>query len=337
MLFTNVLDSSTDYPEYPLRDAFNNLYNYLIKDEDNKICFLTGFRYTGKTVLLLQCAQKLNRPVLYMACFLADTRKDIISILSRRYFQGYRYFVVERINLSEDRDDIIDDLYDWVEDKDVKIIITADFIDRPVLNISLSFLSFKEYKRIFNTDFKSYLKYGGNMNSDTFKSKKSADSFIDASIIYPLERILKPRDYSVRNKAREIIDYYIFNNNGYENCYIKDYLKRCGLLKTCWSYSLKGISEYEYLLYPGLYYVYGETDLTKITHNVLLAELDNRGYKVSSCIIDKYVYAVIEDDTSISAISSDDNAPLPDKSIEQIYQKKLVKYVDGLDKFYEAI
>lgn len=336
-MFTQVLDKSIDYPDYPLREAFDALYDYLIKDEENKICFLTGFRSTGKTVLLLQCAQKLNRPVLYMACSLADTRKDIISILSRRYFQGYRYFVVERINLSEDRDDSIDGLYDWVKDKDVKIVITADFIDRPVLNISMSFLSFKEYRRIFNADFKSYLMYGGNMNLDTFKSKEDTDSFIDASIIYPLERILKPRDYSVRNKVREIIDYYIHNNHGYEDCYIKDCLKRCGLLKAVRSYSLKGISEYEYLLYPGLYYVYGETDLMKIAHNVLLAELDNRGYKVSRCIIDKYVYVVIEDDTSISAISSDENVPLPDKLIEQIYQKKLVKYINGLDKFYEAI
>lgn len=337
MLFTQVLDKSIKYPDYPLRDVFNVLYDYLIKDEDNKICFLTGFRSTGKTVLLLQCAQKLNRPVLYMACSLGDTGKDIMVILNRRYYQGYRYFIVERINLSEDKDDSIDDLYDWVKDKDVKIIITADFIDRPVLNISMSFLSFKEYQRIFNADFKSYLMYGGNMNLDTFKTKEDADRFIDTSIIYPLERILKPRDYSVRNKMREIIDYYIFNNNCYEDCYIKDHLKKCGLLKAVRSYSLKGISEYEYLLYPGLYYVYGETDLTKITHNVLLAELDNRGYKVSRCIIDKYVYAVIEDDTSISAISSDDNVPLSDKLIEQFYQKKLVKYINGLDKFYEEI
>lgn len=333
------------YSTFLERKEVDILYRFFTDDKENKVFFLTGLRKSGKTAMIYHCAYRLENGLIYCSCNDDTQVVNIFAKLNNRYNQGYRLFVVERIDLIDDYNDCVDKLVEWTADKEVKLLLTGMYLENRKPDLDVSYLPFNDYYRIYQESFRNYMMAGGTMSCGLFTRRNSTDNYIRYCFILWIQKELKSEDDGIGEKVREIFSYYVKNDNGYEDCFIKDCLKKLRILKAIKTFDEKGnSSDFEYLLYPGIYGSYCEKNLFRIASNIICAELDYKDYKVSRCILDNCVYIVAEDEYAIKALSADGKNILPDRRIEEIYQKKLVKYVPlgnnpdrFMDRFYSEI
>lgn len=181
-----------DYSEYNRRDQFNDLYTGA--KQSSKIVALYGLRRTGKTVLLIQLAQKLiseGNDVCYILVSKNAKALDLFNLLDK-IRNKYDYIIIDEITYLEGFVCWANQLEMYNNTK-TRIIIAGtqsfalymaknDILLDRVEFIDTTYISFKEYNRLFkNTNLIDYIQNGGVLNRSYLS--KELKTYIDSSII----------------------------------------------------------------------------------------------------------------------------------------------------------
>lgn len=181
-----------NYSEYSRRDQFDKLYTSA--KQSSKIVALYGLRRTGKTVLLIQLAQKLiseGNDVCYILVSKNAKALDLFNLLDK-IRNKYDYIIIDEITYLEGFVCWANQL-EMYNNTETKVIMagTQSFaffmakndilLDRIEL-IDTTYISFKEYSRLFkNTSLIEYIQNGGVLNRSYLS--KELKTYIDSSIV----------------------------------------------------------------------------------------------------------------------------------------------------------
>ncbi len=183
---------------YEKRDQFKEIINWLNTDTRGRILGLYGLRRTGKTVLLLQVCKYL----------MAKGLRVVYGELNSNINQVNFFNTIESLSTSHKYDVIIVDeitsidglltcgnqLSDICSGFGQKIIVTGtqslmlDIAENDILYdridfIDTTYLSYKEYERLFKSDIMSYIKWGGILSSSKLINDKGRWNYIRTAIV----------------------------------------------------------------------------------------------------------------------------------------------------------
>lgn len=181
-----------NYSKYNKRNQFDSLYRSV--KQSSKIVALYGLRRTGKTVLLIQLAQKLiseGNNICYILISKGAEARDLFNTLDK-IKSKYDYIIIDEITY-------LDGFVCWANqlemynNSETKLVIAGtqsfalymsknDILLDRIDFIDTTYISFKEYNRLFNgTTLTDYIQNGGVLNRSYLS--KELKTYIDSSII----------------------------------------------------------------------------------------------------------------------------------------------------------
>lgn len=181
------------------RDCFKSIWNYLIGENNNKICAIYGLRRTGKTVLMYQCIEKLSteqkNKTLLISCSKGSSFYDLLEIIENAVNDDYRYFFIDEITYADYFQQVGEVLANrFVALDDVRIVVAGTdslglFLpthnlqyDRTLL-VHTTYISFAEYSRLLGqTSFDEFMANGSVLSSDIFSDYEKTHEYINTSI-----------------------------------------------------------------------------------------------------------------------------------------------------------
>lgn len=196
---------------YPIkRDCFEQIQNYLMDNKhQSKICAVYGLRRTGKTTLLKQGLDILDKNQkehsLFIECFQNKTDfVELINFIKLKAQENYKYFFIDEITYAEDFQRMANVLSDiFVDINGLKIIITGtdslglslpkhDILYDRVEYVNTTYTSFAEYSKITGINsIDEFIKRGSTLNPDIFKTHKETKDFIETAIVNNIINSLK--------------------------------------------------------------------------------------------------------------------------------------------------
>ncbi len=204
--------------DYKKRYCFKYLLDYINDDNQGKICILYGLRRTGKTTLLFQLFNEIDKSkTAYIKISDTDTMAALIKDLNILNDMGFKYIFIDEITLLEDFINSAAVLSDIYSMQGMKIILSGtdslafsfadidELYDRNIM-IHTSYIPFGEFSYLLDiNDIDKYIEYGGtlkveNMSFDDpdykndevpFKEDESTRKYIDSAISRNIQRSLK--------------------------------------------------------------------------------------------------------------------------------------------------
>ncbi len=203
--------------DYKRRDCFRELWSFLNKDIDGRVCIVYGLRRTGKTFMLRQAMLDLpwDNTVYIKICTsdnMAMLNRDLMRLSSR----GIRYVFIDEITLMSDFIDSASLISDIYATQGMKIVLSGtdslgfalasddELYDRTV-TIHTTFIPFRELARLLGiTDVDEYIRYGGTFRvgeldfededlldeGASFRDDESTRRYIDTSIARNIQHSL---------------------------------------------------------------------------------------------------------------------------------------------------
>lgn len=159
------------------RDCFEELYYYLNSDITDKVCIVYGLRRTGKTALIRQALLEMPKiqfdRCAYIKPIKSNTMGQLCDDIRELYDKKFRYIFIEDITSLDDFVQSASVLSDVFAATGVKIVLTSsepfsfwqsihnELYHRAIM-IHTTFIPFKEYSRVMNTDdIGRYIECGG--------------------------------------------------------------------------------------------------------------------------------------------------------------------------------
>ncbi len=197
------------------RDCYNVLHQFLLSDEDYRVCILYGLRRTGKTTLLRQAMAALSSENLRNAAYLSLHRNDTMKMVEEDLHilqnAGIRFVFIDNVTLLKDfisSASIFSDIFSAMKMKIVLcgsesgsfLFAEESSLYERCLMIHTTPLTYKEASAAMRFTIPEFLHYGGtffqrsenlsetisgssfSFQSSPFFSEKSTRNYIDQSI-----------------------------------------------------------------------------------------------------------------------------------------------------------
>ena len=219
--------------DYERRDCFKELWSFLNKDIDGRVCIVYGLRRTGKTFMLRQAILDLPRD---NTAYIKIRTSDNMAMLNRDLMKltsgGIRYVFIDEITLMSDFIDSASLISDIYATSGMKIVMSGtdslgfalasddELYDR-TFTIHTTFIPFREHARLLGvTDVDEYIRYGGTFRvgeldfededlldeGASFKDDESTRRYIDTSIARNIQHSLA--GYRAGGHFRHLSDLY---------------------------------------------------------------------------------------------------------------------------------
>lgn len=215
---------------YRRRECFQQLYDYVYGDPQDKVFILYGLRRTGKTTMIRQIFAEMRDTELAKAAFIQITAKDTLADVNRDLkileAHGFRYVFLDEVTLMEDFIEGAALFSDVFAACGMKIVLSGtdslDFLftedeqlyDRCVL-LHTTFIPYREFETVLGIHgIDEYIRYGGTMSlggihyneNSTFASKEKTDEYVDTAIARNIQHSL--RCYQYEGHFRHLRDLY---------------------------------------------------------------------------------------------------------------------------------
>jgi predicted AAA+ superfamily ATPase len=219
-----VLDSK----KYKKRYCFKNILNYINDNDYGKVFILYGLRRTGKTTLIKQIINDMNKDLFNKTAFIQITKKDDFASFNKdlKLLQnnGYKYIFIDEVTFMNDFIEGAALLSDIYASSGMKIILSGtdslgfwftksnELYDRSIL-LHTTFISYKEFNEVLGINgIDKYILYGGTMSvsgnnyNNVFMDEGSTNEYINSSISNNIQHSLK--FYQYEGHFRELYDLY---------------------------------------------------------------------------------------------------------------------------------
>ena len=215
---------------YRRRECFQQLYDYVYGDPQDKVFILYGLRRTGKTTMIRQIFAEMRDTELVKAAFIQITAKDTLADVNRDLkileAHGFRYVFLDEVTLMEDFIEGAALFSDVFAACGMKIVLSGtdslgflftedeQLYDRCVL-LHTTFIPYREFETVLGIHgIDEYIRYGGTMSlggihyneNSTFASKKKTDEYVDTAIARNIQHSL--RCYQYEGHFRHLRDLY---------------------------------------------------------------------------------------------------------------------------------
>ena len=215
---------------YRRRECFQQLYDYVYGDPQDKVFILYGLRRTGKTTMIRQVFAEMRDTELVKAAFIQITAKDTLADVNRDLkileAHGFRYVFLDEVTLMEDFIEGAALFSDVFAACGMKIVLSGtdslgflftedeQLYDRCVL-LHTTFIPYREFETVLGIHgIDEYIRYGGTMSlggihyneNSTFASKEKTDEYVDTAIARNIQHSL--RCYQYEGHFRHLRDLY---------------------------------------------------------------------------------------------------------------------------------
>lgn len=215
---------------YRRRECFQQLYDYVYGDPQDKVFILYGLRRTGKTTMIRQIFAEMRDTELAKAAFIQITAKDTLADVNRDLkileAHGFRYVFLDEVTLMEDFIEGAALFSDVFVACGMKIVLSGtdslgflftedeQLYDRCVL-LHTTFIPYREFETVLGIHgIDEYIRYGGTMSlggihyneNSTFASKEKTDEYVDTAIARNVQHSL--RCYQYEGHFRHLRDLY---------------------------------------------------------------------------------------------------------------------------------
>lgn len=215
---------------YRRRECFQQLYDYVYGDPQDKVFILYGLRRTGKTTMIRQVFAEMRDTELVKAAFIQITAKDTLADVNRDLkileAHDFRYVFLDEVTLMEDFIEGAALFSDVFAACGMKIVLSGtdslgflftedeQLYDRCVL-LHTTFIPYREFETVFGIHgIDEYIRYGGTMSlggihyneNSTFASKEKTDEYVDTAIARNIQHSL--RCYQYEGHIRHLRDLY---------------------------------------------------------------------------------------------------------------------------------
>lgn len=215
---------------YRRRECFQQLYDYVYGDPQDKVFILYGLRRTGKTTMIRQIFAEMRDTELAKAAFIQITAKDTLADVNRDLkileAHGFRYVFLDEVTLMEDFIEGAALFSDVFVACGMKIVLSGtdslgflftedeQLYDRCVL-LHTTFIPYREFETVLGIHgIDEYIRYGGTMSlggihyneNSTFASKEKTDEYVDTAIARNIQHSL--RCYQYEGHFRHLRDLY---------------------------------------------------------------------------------------------------------------------------------
>ena len=215
---------------YRRRECFQQLYDYVYGDPQDKVFILYGLRRTGKTTMIRQIFAEMRDTELVKAAFIQITAKDTLADVNRDLkileAHGFRYVFLDEVTLMEDFIEGAALFSDVFAACGMKIVLSGtdslgflftedeQLYDRCVL-LHTTFIPYREFETVLGIHgIGEYIRYGGTMSlggihyneNSTFASKEKTDEYVDTAIARNIQHSL--RCYQYEGHFRHLRDLY---------------------------------------------------------------------------------------------------------------------------------
>lgn len=215
---------------YRRRECFQQLYDYVYGDPQDKVFILYGLRRTGKTTMIRQIFAEMRDTELAKAAFIQITAKDTLADVNRDLkileAHGFCYVFLDEVTLMEDFIEGAALFSDVFAACGMKIVLSGtdslgflftedeQLYDRCVL-LHTTFIPYREFETVLGIHgIDEYIRYGGTMSlggihyneNSTFASKEKTDEYVDTAIARNIQHSL--RCYQYEGHFRHLRDLY---------------------------------------------------------------------------------------------------------------------------------
>lgn len=215
---------------YRRRECFQQLYDYVYGDPQDKVFILYGLRRTGKTTMIRQIFAEMRDTELAKAAFIQITAKDTLADVNRDLkileAHGFRYVFLDEVTLMEDFIEGAALFSDVFAACGMKIVFSGtdslgflftedeQLYDRCIL-LHTTFIPYREFESVLGIHgIDEYIRYGGTMSlggihyneNSTFASKEKTDEYVDTAIARNIQHSL--RCYQYEGHFRHLRDLY---------------------------------------------------------------------------------------------------------------------------------
>lgn len=215
---------------YRRRECFQQLYDYVYGDPQDKVFIIYGLRRTGKTTMIRQIFAEMRDTELAKAAFIQITAKDTLADVNRDLkileAHGFCYVFLDEVTLMEDFIEGAALFSDVFAACGMKIVLSGtdslgflftedeQLYDRCVL-LHTTFIPYREFETVLGIHgIDEYIRYGGTMSlggihyneNSTFASKKKTDEYVDTAIARNIQHSL--RCYQYEGHFRHLRDLY---------------------------------------------------------------------------------------------------------------------------------
>lgn len=215
---------------YRRRECFQQLYDYVYGDPQDKVFILYGLRRTGKTTMIRQIFAEMRDTELVKAAFIQITAKDTLADVNRDLkileAHDFRYVFLDEVTLMEDFIEGAALFSDVFAACGMKIVLSGtdslgflftedeQLYDRCVL-LHTTFIPYREFETVLGIHgIDEYIRYGGTMSlggihyneNSTFASKEKTDEYVDTAIARNIQHSL--RCYQYEGHIRHLRDLY---------------------------------------------------------------------------------------------------------------------------------
>ena len=221
---------SASVKRYKKRECFQQLYNFLYGEAQDKVFILYGLRRTGKTTMIRQALAEMNDTDLMKSAFIQITAQDTLAALNTDLkvleSQGFQYVFLDEVTLLDDFIEGAALFSDIFAASGMRIVLSGtdslgflftedeQLYDRCIL-LHTTFIPYREFESVLGIHgIDEYIRYGGTMSlggvhyneSSTFASKERADEYVDTAIAHNIQHSL--RCYQYEDHFRNLRDLY---------------------------------------------------------------------------------------------------------------------------------
>ena len=212
------------------RECYQQLYNFVYGEAQDKVFILYGLRRTGKTTMIRQIFAEMDDNELEKTAFiqitLKDTLADVNHDLKLLEAQGIRYVFLDEVTLMEDFIEGAALFSDVFAACGMKIVLSGtdslgflftedeQLYDRCIL-LHTTWIPYREFEEVLGIHgIDEYIRYGGTMSlggvhyneTSTFATLESTDQYVDTAIARNIQHSL--RCYQYENHFQHLRDLY---------------------------------------------------------------------------------------------------------------------------------
>ncbi len=213
------------------RECYQQLYDYIYGEIQDRVYILYGLRRTGKTTLIRQIISEMDasmrRKTVFMQIQDGKTLDDVNQDLKYLETEGYRYVFIDEVTLLNDFIEGAALFSDVFAASGMKIVLSGtdslgfmftedeELYDRCIMSHT-TFIPYREFENVLGiVGIDNFIRYGGTMspggkqyndNVMIFATKKSTDEYVDSAIARNIQHSLK--NYKDEGHFRSLRDLY---------------------------------------------------------------------------------------------------------------------------------
>ena len=213
------------------RECYQQLYDYIYGEIQDRVYILYGLRRTGKTTLIRQIISEMDASMRKKTVFMqiqdGKTLDDVNQDLKYLETEGYRYVFIDEVTLLNDFIEGAALFSDVFAASGMKIVLSGtdslgfmftedeELYDRCIMSHT-TFIPYREFENVLGiVGIDNFIRYGGTMslggkqyndNAMIFATKKSTDEYVDSAIARNIQHSLK--NYKDEGHFRSLRELY---------------------------------------------------------------------------------------------------------------------------------